>query len=134
LFSAILGEGTSHGLGEMPDIQIGLQYLEEFPDGPFADEASLIIGNFYNDLFKVLKSLEDDESHGYKYGCYSEYVEERDFREQANRAQRLSIDYYSKVLALLADSAATWAETKDVARWKLEMQEGRPDGWHFCAD
>ena len=49
LFSAILGEGTYHGLGEMPNPMIAVQYLEEFSDGPFADETAIILGNFYTD-------------------------------------------------------------------------------------
>ena len=34
LFTTILGEGSSHGLGEMPDIEQAKKYVQEFPNGP----------------------------------------------------------------------------------------------------
>jgi hypothetical protein len=135
LFSRILGERTSHGLGEMPDLQAALQYLHDCPDGPFADEASIILGHFYNDLFKVLKDRQADQPRDYKSECFSKYVEENSLADQASTVQRLSIRYYSQALDIRSKSGISeWAGTKDVRTWKLEMEQGEPRGWHFCAD
>jgi hypothetical protein len=41
LFTTILGEGTSHGLGEMPNISQAELYLKEFPNGPYVENVYL---------------------------------------------------------------------------------------------
>jgi hypothetical protein len=134
LFSAIMGETSSSGLGEMPDPQAAIQYLKEFPDGPFADETSIILANFYNDLFKVLKDLQGNEPRGYKYECFSKYIKSSSLAEQADEARRLSILYYSQAQDLRTQSKSDWNETKVVRSWMRQMEQGNPDGWHFCAD
>jgi len=134
LFSAILGEGTSHGLGEMPDVRTALDYLKEFPDGPFADKTLIILGHFYDDLFKVLRDLQRNELPEYKLNCFSKHVGKSDLDKQARRAQRLSVRYYSKALDVRSQSKRDWAETADIRRYKQDVESGHSRGWDFCAD
>ncbi len=134
LFSTILGEQGASGLGEMPSVENAKQYLSEFPDGPFADETAIILGNFYNDLFKVLTGLQTGKELAYKFDCFSKYVLKGDLEPQAEKARRLSLDYYTQALDLLSDREAGWATTRDVENFRQSMEERRPVGWHFCTD
>jgi len=61
LFAAIMGERPSHGLGEMPDVKVARQYLKEFPEGPFARAAVIILGDFYGDPYKVIRNLQQKQ-------------------------------------------------------------------------
>jgi len=134
LFATIMGE--RHELGEMPNVNVALQYLKEFPKGPFARDASIILGDFYSDLFKVIGRLQEKEPHDYKYDCFRKHVEHTDLAIQAVNARSLSISYYAKALA---NAPAGWAETVDVRKRLARMREGNSKlidemGWHFCAD
>jgi hypothetical protein len=134
LFATIMGE--RHELGEMPNVNVALQYLKEFPKGPFARDASIILGDFYSDLFKVIGRLQEKEPHDYKYDCFRKHVKQTDLAIQAVNARSLSISYYAKALA---NAPAGWAETVDVRKRLARMREGNRKlidemGWHFCAD
>ena len=136
LFSAVMGERPSHGLGEMPDVNVALRYLKEFPRGPFARDAAIILADFYSDLFKVISALQQNQPHDYKYDCFSKFIEGTDFGGQADRARRLSVAFYNQALA---DAPAGWAETTDLKHRQSVMQSGDLKlidalGWHFCAD
>jgi hypothetical protein len=134
LFSAIQGEGTSHGLGEMPDVPAALQYLKEFPDGPFVDRTLIILGFFYDDLFKVCRGLQRNDLPEYKLNCFSKYVREIDLNGQAREARRLAIRYYSQALDLNRESRSEWFETQMIKRYKRDVEMDKAEGWHFCAD
>lgn len=134
LFSLVLGEQGDCSFGVMPDVEAAHRYLKQFPSGPFAEETTLILGYFYDDLYKVLRDLHEGRPLYYKLDCYSQYVKDRDLIEQAAEAQRLSIEYYSRVLELRAGPKAEWEETKDIRRWLQEVTDGKARGWYFCAD
>jgi hypothetical protein len=134
LFAAVMGE--SPGLGEMPNVNVALQYLKEFPEGPFAREVAIILGDFYCDLFKVITRLQKKEPSDYKYDCFGRYVKSTELGAQAATARRLSVSYYAQALA---NAPAGWKETIDVTHWHSVMQGGDLKlidalGWHFCAD
>ncbi len=136
LFAAVMGERPSHGLGEIPNVHVALQYLKEFPEGPFAREVAIILGDFYCDLFKVITRLQEKQPSDYKYDCFGRYVKSTDLGAQAARARRLSVSYYAQALA---DAPAGWRETIDVTHRHSVMQGGDLElidalGWHFCAD
>jgi len=136
LFAAVMGERPSHGLGEMPNVNVALQYLKEFPEGPFAREVDIILGNFYCDLFKVIIRLQQKQSSDYKNECFGKYVKDTDLGAQASTARRLSISYYAQALTT---APAGWKETIDVRHWHSVMEGGNLAliermGWHFCAD
>jgi hypothetical protein len=134
LFSTILGEGTSHGLGEMPDVRAALEYLKEFPEGPFVDQTLIILGFFYDDLFKVCRGLQRNDLPEYKLNCFSKYVRKTDVDGQAREAQRLAIRYYSQALDLNRESRSDWFETQMIKRYKRDVETDKAEGWHFCAD
>ncbi len=134
LFAAIIGERSE--LGEMPNVNAALQYLKEFPKGPFARDTAIILGDFYSDLFKVIGRLQEKEPHDYKYDCFRKYVKQTDLTTQAARARSLSISYYAKAIA---NAPAGWEETINVKQRLAAMREGNIKlidgvGWHFCAD
>jgi hypothetical protein len=136
LFADVMGERPSHGLGEMPNVNVALQYLKEFPQGPFAREVDIILGNFYCDLFKVIIRLQQKQPSDYKTECFGEYVANTDLGAQASTARRLSISYYAQALTAAPEG---WKETIDVRHWQSAMEGGDPApidamGWHFCAD
>jgi hypothetical protein len=136
LFSAILGERPSHGLGEMPNVNVALQYLKEFPRGPFARDVAIILGDFYSDLFKMMVRLQGKEPRGYKQECFEKYITGSDLGAQAATARRLSVSYYAQALAT---APAGWRETIDLKKRHSVMEGGDPEliellGWHFCAD
>jgi hypothetical protein len=56
-----MGERPSHGLGEMPDVKVARRYLKEFPEGPFARAAAIILGDFYSDPYKVIRNLQQKQ-------------------------------------------------------------------------
>jgi hypothetical protein len=123
-------------LGEMPDVNVARQYLKEFPEGPFARDAAILLGDFYSDLFKVIRDLQQKQPRDYKYDCFEKYLEKTALETQAARTRQLSMSYYAQALA---HAPAGWAETIDVRhRWSV-IQGGDPRsidalGWHFCAD
>ena len=135
LFAEVMGERPSHGMGEMPNVNAAMQYLREFPDGPFARETAIILGNFYSDLFKVVAEREKHVA-GYKYDCFRKYIGETDYAAQAEKARGLSVSYYARALA---NAPAGWQETIELAKRHSAMKEGNLEriesrGWSFCAD
>jgi hypothetical protein len=126
LYSATGGDGGSSGLGEMPNLRMALRYVQEFPEGLFIEETYTLLGNFYSDLFQLIKDLGKHQG-GYKYDCFAKYVDKSNLDSQLRKAQRLSVGYYSQALVVNP-------KNKDVREWLVEMKEGRPTGWHFCAD
>ncbi len=136
LFAAVMGARPAHGLGEMPDVGAALQYLKEFPQGPFAREVDIILGDFYCDLFKVVIGIQGKKDLDYKLDCFRKYVKTTDLDTQAARARRLSISYYAQALAT---APAGWKETTDVQHRHSVMEGSNLKlmeelGWSFCAD
>ena len=126
LYSNTGGDGGSSGLGEMPNLPTALRYVREFPNGPFVEETYTLLGNFYSDLFLLIKELGRHQG-GYKYECFAKYVDKSDLDSQLRKAQELSVGYYSKALVVNP-------KNKDVRDWLVGMKEGSPIGWHFCGD
>jgi hypothetical protein len=132
LFTTLLGEGTFHGLGEMPNIEAARKYIQEFPRGPFAAKTYAIIGSFYDDLAKVIKEqIEDAENNkDYKYDCFSKYLTKEPYKAQLEKARSYAIENLEKAIALTEDG-----EHKDALRQELmDVKKGESNGWYWCAD
>lgn len=131
LFTTILGEGSSHGLGEMPDIEQAKAYLKEFPHGPYATKTYFIIGSFYDDLAKVIVGLIEDENKnkGYEYDCFSSYLTNEPYQSQLTKAKALANEYLDKAIALMPEN-----ERKKMNLDFLYVKSGRTFAWHWCAD
>jgi hypothetical protein len=101
LYTTILGEGTFHGFGEMPNIGQAELYLKEFPNGPYAENVYAILGYFYDDLAKVLKRFVENEKNkeDYKYNCFAPYITKAPYQEQMHRAITLAVSNLEKAIA-----------------------------------
>jgi len=132
LFTEILGETPSHGLGEMPNIERAKQYLREYPMGPYAGDTHVFLGGFYSDLYQVLKGLIENPGgeRDYKYDCYSKYITSEPFKVQAPKAQSLAIENFRNAKAL--GSSAKMAESMDSAIDSLKR--GDVESWYWCGD
>ncbi len=123
LFSTVMNVRPAHGLGEMPDIAAAFRYVEEFPDGSFAEDASVIIADFHKDLFMVLRANRRD----YKYDCFKPYINRTPYSGQMKRAKKIAVSHYERVLAIEPSNAR--------ARKSLdEINDGTINSWSFCAD
>jgi hypothetical protein len=132
LYSTILGVRTFHGLGEMPNLDSALAYVKEFPRGPYAKEVYAILGDFYKDLYMLLRDYqqkrEGEERYGdYKYDCFEPYVDKSPIKTQRDRAQKLAIQYYDQALKLDPANA-------DVRHRQRKVRDGSITSWSFCAD
>jgi hypothetical protein len=122
------GAGSFSGTCQMPNISAALTYEIDFPNGPFIEDVLVTIGNFYDDLYKALK---ERDLEGYKYGCFSEFMNDKPIPLQLENARKLAINYYTKVLALQSNNKAA---NRSIEEWKANLESGDSDGWHFCGD
>lgn len=132
LFTTILGEGTFHGLGQMPDITQAELYLKEFPDGPYAGNVYATLGYFYHDLSKVLKRFEENNKYkeDYKYDCFAPYITKEPYQDQIRRAFSLAVTNLENAIAVNPSS-----EQNTYRRQVLtSIKSGESYGWHWCAD
>ncbi len=131
LFTTILGEGSSHGLGEMPDIDQAKQYVQEFPNGPYAAKTYFIIGSFYDDLAKVIVRFVDNKKNNkdYKYDCFSSYLTNEPYQTQLIKAKALANENLDKAITLMPES-----ERKKMNLDFWYVKSGRTYAWHWCAD
>ncbi|NKE72996.1 hypothetical protein [Candidatus Manganitrophus noduliformans] len=125
------GAGSFSGAFGMPNIEAALKYEEKFPKGPFIEDTLIIIGNFYDDLYKTLKIEETETSSESKGPCHSEYINKSPGIEKAEAAKQMAIKYYAKILALGTENKASNAA---IAMWKKSLERGSSAGWHFCSD
>ncbi|MCR4346918.1 MAG: hypothetical protein NUV55_06925 [Sulfuricaulis sp.] len=122
------GQGSFSGGFGMPNITAALHYEKKFPTGPFIEDTLIIIGNFYDDLYKALK---DRGEKDYKYDCFSAFFDETPIMDQIERARKAAINYYSKFLSLHSKSEAA---KRSVREWRHNLESGDSLGWHFCSD
>ena len=130
LFTTILGEGSSSGLGEMPDIEQAKQYVQEFPHGPYAAKTYFIIGSFYDDLAKVIVRfvVNEKDSKDYKYDCFSSYLTNEPYQIQLKKAKALANEYLDKAIAVTPKS-----ERKNMNLDFWYVKSGETYAWHWCA-
>ena len=124
LFSTVMGVTEVHQLGLMPNIKAALQYVKEFPQGPFIEETHWIIAGFYKDLFMVLR---DDLEEYYKYQCFKPYIDKTPLQIQAQHARSKAIASYQTILKLNPANVRG-------AELLGEVQRGTIKAWSFCAD
>ena len=123
LFSTVFGVTPAHGLGVIPDVAAALAYAAEFPSGPFARETYRTIADFHKDLFMVLRDRRSD----YKFKCYEKYIGSEPWQGQKDRAKRVALQYYRRLLdGFPGDDAAR--------RFSDELAREVVKGWSFCAD
>lgn len=125
LYAGIVGIDDTDGLGRFPSIATAFDYVREFHQGPFAADVYAIIGDFYKDLFMVLR--DGKEAADYHYDCYAKYIDSTAVAEQRIRAQEISIEYYEKALAVQPDN--TYA--KEILK---EVRDGTVSSWSNCTD
>lgn len=131
MFSSILGIGSSHGLGEMPNVGQAKKYLQEFPEGAFADEANFILGSFYDDKAKVLRDLLDPKyEKDYKYDCFKPYLSKDTYEKQQIQARRSAIFHLNKAISQTTESV----KKKRIREELIEVKNGTSSGWYWCAD
>jgi hypothetical protein len=109
-----------------PDPDAARNYLREFPRGPFAIHANLVLANFYDDLFKFIREMADGSAHE-THDCYRPFVDKRPLAQQRREAQRTAIGYYERLTQLLPQSLI-------MRRSLAEMRSGETEGWYFCGD
>lgn len=132
LFTTILGEGTFHGLGAMPNISQAELYLKEFPNGPYAENVYSILGYFYDDLAKVLKRFvkNDKYKEDYKYDCFAPYITKQPHQNQMRGALSLAVTNLEKAIA-----ANPYSDQNKYKREALTaIKSGKSYGWHWCTD
>jgi len=131
LFTTVVGESTAHGLGVMPNIDQADGYLREFPDGPYTEDVYAILGYFYDDLFKVLKGLrENDGEKDYKYDCFAPYITKEPYDGQMRNARSAAVRDLEKAIGMNPRS-----ERNDYRREVLKsVESGDSHQWHWCAD
>lgn len=134
LFTTILGEGTSYGLGEMPDISQAELYLKEFPNGPHAAEVYKILGTFYDDLAKVLKKLidNDESKDDFVYECFKPYITKEPHQKQMGRAVSLAVTNLEKAIAINPSTGKDWYTRKELDALKSGELDTHAYSW--CAD
>jgi hypothetical protein len=68
-----------------------------------------------------------DKLSNFKYDCFAPYIGPGSWRTQEDRARKIALDYYQRVLRLTPgdEHARTWHE---------ETRKGAVRAWSFCAD
>lgn len=123
LFSTVFGLTPAHGLGVMPDVSAAFAYATEFPNGPFSRETYRTIADFHKDLFMVLR----DRLSDYKFKCYEKYIGSDPWQSQKDRAKRVALEYYRRLLDLSPGDETARRFSDELAREVVK-------GWSFCAD
>lgn len=121
------GRRSFTGSWGMPNLAGALFYAKAFPKGPFIEDTLIILGNFYDDLYKALKEL----AQGYKHDCFSKYMARERLDEQREFARKTAIRYYTSVLDL---GTGNTASNQAIKNWKINLESKMSFGWHFCAD
>jgi hypothetical protein len=125
-FAAVCAGGGAF-FCDMPNPGAALSYEKNFPDGPFIEDTLVILGMFYDDLFKAYR----EDKQGYKYECFSKYMKPGNVTGQRDFARKSALRYYQKVLTRRSENRAA---IKSIAEWKRDLLSGKSLGWHFCAD
>jgi hypothetical protein len=126
LYSTVF-HGESEVGTAVPSPDAARAYLKEFPNGPFVVAATIALAFFYDDLFKLVKREEAGVSGDYKYDCYKQYLDGTPLARQRQRAQQNTVRYFKQLVTLLPN-------VEFIARSLAEIEKGRSEGWHYCAD
>jgi hypothetical protein len=123
LFSTIFPDGEA--AVDVPDLAAARAYLREFPEGPFAADVHILLGDFFDDLYKAIRAGE--ALADYKRACFGRFVTAAPVEAQLEAAHRLGVAHYRRGLAL--------RPRDDRARQAMRaLADGTTNGWHFCAD
>lgn len=122
--------------GAMPDLENINIYLKEFPRGFCARDAQRNLATFYSDLYKVLLELQDTKyEKDYKYECFAPYINKQPYKQQAQQARTLAIDYFKIALASKnLRKTAYWSDENMREELKELINGEGPSGWFWCAD
>jgi hypothetical protein len=126
LYATVFGE-DGEAANALPSLDAGRAYLREFPTGPFAVHVHLALANFYADLFKVVQRELAGEPRDYKYDCFRAHLNGSSLITQRRLAQEESVRHLVVLVRIRP-------EVRMFAEWLANMQSGRSEGWHYCAD
>ena len=96
-------EKDGQPFNDFPDIEKATSYLKEFPNGSYVKEVYGILAGFYHDLYAALREREVEprlEERGETYSCYDEYIDKHPEEAKQERARKLGIFYFEKVIAM----------------------------------
>jgi hypothetical protein len=122
----------SEVFGPLGDVERGAcscarGYLAEFPNGPFAVDATAALAHFHDDLFKTIRLEETGRRVDYKYACYKPYLSGRPLQQQRLAAQEAGVKLYRRLVGLLPANQVVKQQLADLAN-------GTTNGWFYCAD
>lgn len=126
LFSEVFGPAGEMS-NEVPVAARAEGYLAEFPNGPFAVDATAALAHFYDDLFKVIRLEESGRRVDYKHACYKPYLSGRPLHEQRLAAQEAGVKLYRRLVDLLPANPG-------VKQQLAALSTGTTSGWFYCAD
>ena len=123
LFSTIFPKGEASV--DVPDVAAARAYLGEFPEGPFAADVHILLGDFHDDLYKAIRA--GDALVDYKRRCFGRFITTAPVEAQLEAAHRNGLTHYRQGLARRPRDQR--------ARQALQaLTDGTTNGWHFCAD
>ena len=123
LFSTIFPQGEAYV--DVPDVAAARAYLREFPEGPFAADVHILLGDFHDDLYKAIRA--GDALVDHKRACFGRFISPAPVEAQLEAAHRTGLAHYRRGLAL--------RPRDERARQAMRaLADGTTNGWHFCAD
>lgn len=123
LFSTIFPKGEADV--DVPDVAAARAYLHEFPEGPFVADVDLLLGYFYDDLYKAIRAGE--ALADYRRACFGRFISSAPVQAQLESAQRSGLAHYRRGLALRPHDMR--------ARHAMQaLETGTTNSWHYCAD
>lgn len=123
LFSTIFPKGEADG--GVPDVAAARAYLREYPEGPFAADVHIVLGDFHDDLYKAIRA--GDALIDYKRACFGRFITPAPVEAQLEAAHRTGLVHYRRGLALRP-------RDQRVQKAMRALNDGTTNGWHFCGD
>ncbi len=105
-------------------------YLNEFPNGPYAENVYAMLGYFYDDLGKTLRQIVEEGEHkgGLEYECFAPYITSEPYENQMRRAFSLAGTNLENAIAANPSSE----ENKHRAEYVAIIKSGKSNTWHWC--
>lgn len=128
LYSTVEQYSASSTSWDLPDFQAAKAYLREFPDGPFADDAALILAGAYKDAYWGLH-LDQSRMDIDSYACVADRLgdlKDKPRAAQAVYAKKMADRYFRQVFSRRAPN-------EHERYWYDSWREGHPT-YDYCPD